>query len=134
MKTWFKAYAAAWLVIGLLDALWLGVLARDFYRGEMAELMGDQVRVLPAALFYLVYPAGLVTLALFPRPMVLKTALLRSALVGVMAYGTYDATNYATLEQWTLPLTLVDVSWGVVVSLAGGCAGWFATRHAARGA
>ena len=129
MKTWLKAYGAAWITIAALDAVWLGVLARGFYQAEMGTLMADEIRLPAALVFYVGYPAGLVTLALWPRPAALTKAALRAGLVGAMAYGTYDFSNRATLENWSLTLTLVDVTWGICVSAAAGVAAWFASRR-----
>lgn len=125
----WRGYLAALLVLGTLDALWLGWVARDFYRREMGDLMREQIRWLPAALFYLAYPAGLIALALVPRPREVATALARSALVGLVAYGVYDLTNLATLRHWSLPLAMVDVAWGVLVSAFSGWAAWWATTR-----
>jgi uncharacterized membrane protein len=68
MKPWLWAYAAALLAIGVLDALWLGVVARDFHRTELASIAAPEVRKLPALLFYLLYPVVLLALAFMPAP------------------------------------------------------------------
>lgn len=129
MAAWAWAYAAALLVIGALDALWLGVLAKDFYRDEMAAVASGQIRVLPAALFYLAYPAGLMALALWPVPDSWPAAVLRAALVGLVAYATYDLTNMATLKSWSWGLALTDTAWGTFLSAAaGGAAYWTLKR------
>ncbi len=122
-------YGAALLVMGVLDALWLGVIARDLYRRELGELMAANVRVVPAALFYLAYPAGLVALALQPQPESMSMAAWRSALVGLVAYGTYDLTNMATLRQWSVTLTLADVAWGAFASALAGTAAFAAMQR-----
>lgn len=122
-------YLAALVVMLALDALWLGFAARDFYQREMAGLMLPQVNKLPAALFYLGYPAGLVLLALSPRPEHLGLAIARSALVGLVAYGAYDLTNLATLRGWSTRLALVDLIWGVTVSAAAGAAAWLVAER-----
>lgn len=126
---WLKAYGGALLAIAVLDGLWLGLLARDFYQEEMGALLAPELRIWAAAVFYFGYPAGLVALVLNPRPDRLKDAAARAALVGAMAYGTYDFTNLATLQGWTIELALVDVAWGVVVSALAGSAAWWATRR-----
>jgi uncharacterized membrane protein len=113
-------------VVGILDALWLGWLARDFYRREIGSLMADSIRWLPAAVFYLGYPAGLVALALTPIPAGLGDAILRSALLGLVVYGVYDMTNMATLKQWSWQLAAVDMAWGTVVAACAGGAAWLA--------
>jgi uncharacterized membrane protein len=115
-------YGAALLVMGVLDALWLGLIAREFYRHEIGSLMAPQVSILPAALFYLGYPAGLVALALQPLPDDIWMAAWRSALLGLVAYGTYDLTNMATLRDWSPTLTLADMAWGAFASALAGTA------------
>ena len=132
MKQALWGYAAALLVIAALDAFWLGVLARDFYRTELAGLMAEQVRLLPAAVFYLGYPAGLLALALWPLPPTLSAAASRAALLGLIAYGVYDMTNLATLKGFSARLALTDMAWGVVVSASGGVAAWVAMRLEAK--
>jgi len=131
MSAAIKSYLAALLVMGILDALWLGVLAKDFYRAQMGELMVEQVRWAPALIFYFAYPAALVALALYPAGQPLGMQLARAALVGLVAYGVYDLTNMATLRQWPLKLALLDTAWGVFAStLAGAAAAWVAQRGA----
>ena len=130
MNTFLKPYLAALLVMGVLVALWLGLLARDFYRQEFGAQMLEQVRWVPAALFYFVYPAALVALALFPTGQPLSHQIARAALVGLVAYGVYDASNLATLKSWTVKLALVDTVWGVFAStLAGAAAAWVGQRY-----
>ena len=129
MKTWLAGYGAALLVVGVLDALWLGVLAREFYRREIGDLMAGSVRLLPAAVFYLGFPAGLVTLALVPLPASLGAAVAKSALVGLVAYGVYDMTNMATLRHWGWKLALTDMAWGTLVAAAAGGVAWWVMRR-----
>lgn len=131
IKPWIGGYLAALLAIGVLDALWLGFVARDFYRTEMASVAASEVRKLPAALFYLLYPAGLLALAFWPAPGGTLEAVGRAALVGLVCYGTYDLTNLATLRGWSGRLAAVDVAWGVCVSAAAGAAAWFVWRRLA---
>ena len=129
MNSFLKPYAAALLVMGLLDALWLGLVARDFYREHMGAQMADAIRWAPALLFYVGYPAALVALALFPPGQPLGVQIARAALVGLMAYGVYDLTNLATLRHWPLKLALVDMAWGTFASTAAGAgAAWVAQR------
>ncbi len=128
MKIWLAGYGAALLVIGLLDAFWLGFVARDFYRRELGDLMADPVRVVPAAIFYFGFPAGLLALALSPQPDSLATAIARSALLGLVAYGVYDMTNLATIRGWSLKLALVDMAWGTFISASAGAGAYTAMR------
>ena len=129
MQTALKPYLAALLVMGVLDALWLGVLAKDFYRQEIGEQMVEQIRWVPAALFYFAYPAALVALALFPAGQPLGHQIARAALVGLVAYGVYDLTNLSTLRHWPVKLALVDTAWGTFAStVAGAAAAWVGQR------
>jgi uncharacterized membrane protein len=126
---WY-AYGAALVVMTALDALWLGLVARDFYRHEIGDLMAAEVNKLPAALFYFGYPAGLVMLALQPAPESVAMAAWRSALVGLVAYGTYDLTNLATLRHWSPTMALADVAWGTFASTLAGTAAFYAMKRA----
>lgn len=128
---WGAAYLAALLTIGLLDAAWLGGVARGLYQREIGELMRPDVRVLPAALFYIGYPAGLVLLTLWPGSDGAATPLWRGALLGLIAYGTYDLTNLATLRGWSTTLSVVDILWGMCVSAIASLAAWWAVSRLA---
>ena len=103
----------------LLDLLWLGVLARDFYQTRLAALLGP-VQWSAAVCFYLIFIAGLTYFATMPG--VASGSLLRTALLGAgfgfVAYATYDLTNLATLRDWPLGLKVVDMAWGAVLGAA----------------
>ena len=121
--TWpqlLTAYGVALIVMSLLDALWLGWLARGFYQHEMGTLMSDTVRIVPAALYYVLYPAAIVYLALTPLPARRGQAVLRSAALGLAAFGVYDLTNLATLRGYSVTMTLVDMAWGTAATAVGG--------------
>jgi uncharacterized membrane protein len=129
MSAVWIGYGAALVVMGVLDALWLGVIARDLYRREIGDLMAAQIRLAPAALFYLGYPAGLVALAVQPMPDSIWMAAWRSALFGLVAYGTYDLTNMATLRHWSVTVTLADMAWGAFASALAGSAAFYAMQR-----
>ncbi|MFG6430328.1 DUF2177 family protein [Roseateles sp. LYH14W] len=129
MNAAFKPYLAALIVMGVLDALWLGVIAKDFYREQIGAQMVEQIRWAPAAIFYFAYPAALVALALFPAGQPFSHQVARAALVGLVAYGVYDLTNLATLRHWPVRLALVDTAWGTFASMAAGAvAAWVAQK------
>lgn len=131
MTRFMLLYAATALVLFPLDALWLGVVARSFYVSRMGDLMLPQPRLGVAAAFYLFYVAGVVWFASLPNLTSgsLVSALIAGAALGFIAYGTYDATNLATLRGYPASLALVDLAWGTAltaVSAAGGL--YIATR------
>ena len=118
------AYGTVFAVMGALDAVWLGWLARAFYQRELGALMTDSVRVVPAALYYLGFPAAIVFLALTPPPASLVAAVVRSAVLGLAAFGVYDLTNLAILRGYTVTMTVVDMAWGTFASAVGGGAAY----------
>jgi uncharacterized membrane protein len=116
------AYVTAVVVLGALDAAWLGGVAKNFYRQEIGPLLNETPQLLPAAAFYLLYPLGLVYLVLNPFPDTLGEAALRAAVVGLLAYGAYDLTNLSTLRGWSWRLSMVDWAWGTFVTMLTGAA------------
>ena len=118
------AWGVAFIVMGVLDGLWLGWLALDFYQRELGPLMTDSVRIVPAALYYLLYPAAIVFLALTPRPASVRSAAVRSAVLGLTAFGVYDLTNLSTLRGYSVAMTAVDMAWGTFATAAGGTAAY----------
>lgn len=120
------AYLAALLALAALDAVWLGVVTKDLYRREMGSLMADSFRIAPAVLFYLLYPLALVYLVLWHPPSGLLEAMLRSAVLGLAAYGAYSLTNLTVVRGWPVSLTAIDWIWGGVVTALAGAAGWWA--------
>jgi len=120
-----KSAAAAGVILAVLDLLWLGVIARGWLAQQLGPLMREQIMLAPAILFYLLYAAGLGFFAV--QPSLADGDWLRAAMVGaffgLVAYGTYDLTNLATIRNWPLPMVIVDLVWGAVlsaVSAAGG--------------
>jgi len=119
------AYLAAALVFLGLDAVWLSTMADRLYRPAIGHLMAERFALGPAALFYLLYVAGILWFAVAPavasrRPL---AALGAGALLGLLAYATYDLTNQATLKGWPWHVTLADMAWGAFVT---GAAAWAA--------
>ncbi|MFP4518368.1 MAG: DUF2177 family protein [Oceanicaulis sp.] len=102
------------IVFALLDLLWLGVVARGFYRSRIGPLLAANFGVLASVLFYLGYVTGAVAFgalaALLPEG--LSWTFLQSWLFGLSVYGGYNLTNRATLERWPWPLALTDMAWG----------------------
>ncbi|PTM40021.1 DUF2177 family protein [Bosea sp. 124] len=110
-------YVAFLLAFGLCDAIWLSTMASRLYRPALGDMLLDEIRYLPAVLFYFGFSLGVVHFALMPalREGSGGSALLNGALVGLLAYATYDLTNYATLRAWTLTITLADMAYGAIV-------------------
>jgi uncharacterized membrane protein len=122
------AYAVTAIVFLGLDALWLSRIALDLYRRELGALLLERPNLAVAGVFYLLFVAGLVILAVLPSAETgnwLNAALL-GAVLGLVAYGTYDITNLSTLKGWSLTVTVADLVWGTVLSGAAAAAGTLA--------
>jgi uncharacterized membrane protein len=107
-----------------LDAVWLGLIAKDMYRREIGHLLGPNVRWGAALVFYIVYIVGLLVFVVLPHassPLVPVAGL--GALFGLVAYATYDLTNLATLARWPLAVTIADLAWGAFVTGVAAAAG-----------
>jgi uncharacterized membrane protein len=129
-----KSYAIAFIFTAVvflaLDFVWLGFIAKDFYRTQLGPLMLEKPLLGVAIVFYLLYTIGIVSFAVAPA---LATdswmrAMAAGALLGLVAYSTYDLTNLATLRGWSMKLSLVDVAWGTVVTSIAATAGYFGAR------
>ena len=117
VATLFKLYAVALPAFLVMDLIWLGVVARSFYQGQMGHLMRAQVNWVAAIAFYLLFVAGIVVLAVWPaiERQSFTYALALGALLGLVTYAAYDLTNLATLEGFPLTVALVDLAWGTVL-------------------
>ncbi len=113
------------LVFLALDAVWLTTMADRLYRPALGKLMLDRFDVAPAVAFYAIYLVGVLVFAVRPglESGRWSTALGLGALLGLVAYATYDLTNQATLRDWPWRVTIADLCWGTVVTGAAAAAG-----------
>ena len=126
------AYIATIVVFLGLDYIWLGRIAHRLYSDALGPLLLDRPRLGAAAAFYALYVVGILVFAVFPA---LKSgsaaaAFFSGAFLGLLAYATYDMTNYATLKGWPLHLALLDMGWGALLTGTSATAGWLAARFA----
>jgi uncharacterized membrane protein len=124
-------FAVVLLVLIVGDAAWLSYFARAMFRPVLGDILLDTPRWSAAVLFYLIYAAGVMV---FPLAMGLHkdslgTAILYGALFGFLAYVTYDLTNLATIKSWTVPLALIDMGWGALLTAAATAAGFAAAQR-----
>lgn len=133
MKRYIVLYLATLVVLVPLDVLFLGVLAKDFFRSQVGGVLGD-LNLTPAILFYLVYAAGIVIFVNGAAGPNWQHALLYGALFGFFCYATFDLTTLALLRGWTWPAAFVDVVWGGVATAAAATIGLLAANAIARGA
>ena len=128
MTRYLLPYLATLIVLAVLDFLWLGVIAKNFYREGIGHLMAPTPNWGAAAAFYLLYPVGVVIFAVLASDGEWLKALTLGALFGLFCYGTYDLSNMAVLKDWPLQVAVVDSAWGAVVSALGALAGAWAMR------
>ncbi len=109
-----KTYFIALIVFFLIDLFWLVVVARKLYQQELGYIMSEKPNWIVAALFYLIFIAGLIFFVI--NPAMEKNswvfALLVGMLFGFITYSTYDLTNLATLKDWPIKITIIDLIWG----------------------
>lgn len=113
-----KLYLTTLIIFLGLDSVWLIKIAPNFYKTHIGHLMASSPKLLPAAIFYLLNVVGLLVFVLTPalRQDSLAKAIILGVLYGFFTYATYDLTNLATLKDWPLVVTLVDILWGTTLS------------------
>jgi uncharacterized membrane protein len=111
-------YVLALVVFAAFDLAWLTVMAQRLYRPMLGDILLGTVKIGPAVLFYLIYPVGLTVFAVLPAlgASSVVAALAFGALFGLVSYATYGLTNFATLRNWTLQLTVIDMVYGAALS------------------
>lgn len=114
MLTFLKLYAISFVIFFAIDLFWLGIVAKKIYQEEIGHLLKTDVNWIAAVLFYLLFIGGLVVFVLIPAVQAgnIWKAILLGALFGFITYATYDLTNLATLKDWPLKITIIDLIWG----------------------
>ena len=117
LPVFLKLYAVAFITFLVVDLIWLGVIARSFYRANLGHLMREDVNWAAAIAFYVIFVSGIVVLVAWPaiERQSLSHAALLGALFGLVTYAAYDLTNLATLDEFPLKVAVVDLIWGAVL-------------------
>ena len=125
-----KLYFLALLIFLGIDALWLGLVAPGFYRSQIGHLMAETPNLFAAGIFYLLFVGVLVHFVIEPalRIGTIREAWVRGAMFGLVTYATYDLTNLATLRDWPLLVTIVDLAWGTTLTAGTAAASVWAGR------
>ena len=128
MAFYIKLYFTTLGAFFAIDMVWLGLVARTLYREQLGFLLSPDTNWVAAVLFYLLFIAGILVFVVLPglEHHSLKTTILRAAFFGLVTYATYDLTNLATVKDWPLLITIVDMAWGTVLSIAVSCVGFLA--------
>lgn len=120
----YLACAVAFLA---LDVIWISIATPRLYKPYLGPLLAEKPKVGVALAFYLVYIVGLIALAVIPglREGSVVGAVWRGALLGLMAYATYDLTNLATIQGWAWQVSAADLVWGTALSAVVAATGYF---------
>ena len=128
MLKWIAAYVGSGVAFAAVDFVWLSTMTDRLYKPVIGPIMAPKPDMVAAVLFYLVMIGGIVFLAIAPalKEGAWTRAALNGAVLGFVAYATYDLTNQATLATWSIKLTLLDLMWGTFLSTVAASAGYFA--------
>lgn len=114
MIKYIAGYVAAMIAMMLLDTLWIGFIAAEMYQSGIGHLMATKPNLIAALVFYIIFIAGLMVFAIAPAKNWQSTIKL-AALYGFFTYSTYELTNMATLRNWPIGMSLIDIAWGVFI-------------------
>ncbi len=119
MKSVILSYFVALFLIVIIDGVWLSFVIRKFVDEKIGHLMADSVKMGPVVVFYPLYALAITVFIIIPAlqgDFSLWKVFLIGGLLGLTAYGAYDLTNHATLKEWPFLMTVVDMSWGMVMT------------------
>lgn len=127
MIYYIKLYLATLVVFFAVDMLWLGLIARTFYKRHLGFIMAADVNWYAALIFYFLFILGILVFVVLPgiKENALPMMLIKAALFGLITYATYDLTNLATIKNWPLIITVADLIWGMVLTSIVSLAGFF---------
>ena len=130
MAYYLRLYLITLLAFFAIDMLWLGLVARPFYQKQLGFLLAPHPNWAAAILFYLLFIAGILVFVVVPglKADSLKSTLLHAALFGLITYATYDLTNQATIKDWPVLVTVIDLIWGIVLSVTVSLASFMAGK------
>lgn len=120
MSYFIRIYGVSLIVFLGIDMIWLGFIAKKLYAKYLGYIMAEKIVWIAAVIFYLIFIAGLVFFVISPalKGKGLSYALYAGAFLGLVTYATYDLTNLATIKNWPIIITILDLLWGMFISSA----------------
>ncbi|MDV3050531.1 MAG: DUF2177 family protein [Planktomarina sp.] len=114
MRESIITYLSVTTIFLFIDVIWLSQFFSYIYQPNIGELLRENIIIFPAILFYIIYPLGATILVALPslEKVLSKTIFINGFVLGVIAYGTYNLTNMATLEGWSAKVVIIDMIWG----------------------
>ncbi len=119
MKQFIGIWILSLVTMLALDGVWLSLMVKRFYAPLFGNFMLPSPQIIPIIIFYIMYTLGLTWLVLFPgivQQSSLSLLFFNGLVFGLVTYGTYDLTNQATIRDWSILITLVDMAWGTLLS------------------
>lgn len=118
MLKYVYLYLIVFGIFLIIDLIWLNLIAKNLYQKEIGNLLLKNPNILPAFLFYALFIVALLILVLIPgiQSYTLLKTILFGAVFGFITYATYDLTNLATLDGWSIKMTIIDLIWGASVT------------------
>ena len=128
---YIKLFLTSFATFLILDAIWLGFVAKDFYAKQLSFYLTDNVVWSSALIFYIIFNIGLLVLVILPS--IEKNSyivlIIYAVLYGLVTFATYDLTNLATIKEWPLIVSLVDMAWGMFVAFSSASAAFYANKY-----
>lgn len=120
MLLFIKLFLIAFIMFLIIDLVWLGFIAKNLYQKYIGNLLKKDVNWFAAIIFYVLFIAGLVLFVLIPAvdAKSLSHVMVYGSLFGLLTYATYDLTNLATLKNWPLNITIIDLAWGTFLGFS----------------
>ena len=126
-----KLFLTSFATFLILDAIWLGFVAKDFYAKQLSFYLTDNVVWSSALIFYIIFNIGLLVLVILPsiEKNSYTVLIIYAVLYGLVTFATYDLTNLATIKEWPLIVSLVDMAWGMFVAFSSASAAFYANKY-----
>lgn len=120
MSNFIKIYIIAFVVFLVIDLIWLAFISRKLYQNLIGDLLKSKVNWSAAIIFYLLFITGLVVFVISPGIELksLSKVMFLGSLFGLITYATYDLTNLATMKNWPLSITIIDLTWGTFLGFS----------------
>ena len=128
---YIKLFLSTIVTFLILDAIWLGFVAKDFYAKQLSLYLTDDVIWSSALIFYIIFNIGLLILVILPsiEKNSYATLIIYALTYGLVTFATYDLTNLATVKEWPLIVSVVDMAWGMFVAFSSASVAFFANKH-----
>ena len=128
---YIKLFLSSFITFLILDFIWLGFIAKDFYARQLALYLTDNVIWSSALIFYVIFNIGLLIFVIIPsiEKNSYLTLVLYAILYGLVTFATYDLTNLATVKEWPLIVSLIDMAWGMFVAFSSASVAFFVNKY-----